>query len=190
MRHILGWQALPPSIHLLEPGCRDGGGPGAGGERGAGRGQVSAGLPPWEARQEPAGGALPQRPPPHPPWVNDGRAGQLRPAARGKVTPGHEAAAGGAGRGGRGGAGPRGQGGAERAEGRADWLPARRTGRSARAPPRPGAHHAAFTWRRPSRLSGAGPARGHGVACAPRYGQAPRSRSAPTLPAAWFHFPA
>lgn len=150
---------------------------------------MSTGPPPWEARQEPAGGALPQRPPPRPPWVDDGHAGQLSPAAPGEVTPGQEAAAA-AGGAGRDGAGPGGSGGVERADGRADWLPARSTDRSARAPPRPGAPHAAFTWLRPTRLSCTGPARGRGVACSPRYRQAPRSSSTPSLPAAWFHVPA
>lgn len=65
-----------------------------------------------------------------------------------RVSPGRWArgGAGGAGRGLRGGAlGP-------------DWLQARRTCRSARAPPRPPAPHAAFTWRRPSlpRAAGSG----------------------------------
>lgn len=49
-----------------------------------------------------------------------------------------------------GGAGRRGGvGGRGGADGQ-DWLQARRTGRSARSPPRHPAPHAAFTWRRPS----------------------------------------
>lgn len=54
-------------------------------------------------------------------------------------------------------------GGAARTGGRADWLQARRTGRSARAPPRPAGPHAAFTWRRPSLPRAAGSTRGLGV---------------------------
>lgn len=150
------------------------------GERGAGRrAGVRGASGPWEARQEPAGGALPQRPPPHPPWVNDGRAGQLRPAARGKVTPGHEAAAEAGG-----------------AEGREGGGPGDRAGPSARTGARIGCLCGARADQRaprpaPVRITprsrGAAPAgsaaqvlHGHGVVCAPRYGR--RRVRVPRLP--------
>lgn len=121
------------------PGARlqgTGGGPGARGERGqaeGGRcpgGASAVGGQAGACRVEPC----PSGPPPHPPWARWAEQAVAAPGCPGKGHPGHEAAAGGReGRAGRRG-GAQGTGRAERADGRADWLPVRARADRQRAP--------------------------------------------------------